>query len=293
MLPLLLGIALFLMSALPALASDVLIVQSSRTPAYVEALRGFRAGFEGSSITIVLSDYADVDVVRLIKEERPRLVLAVGDTALAACRKVRQVPVVSLMALSLTLSKSANSTVTGVGVVASPERYLSLFKAIGARKVGVVYDPNRTGGYFRRAQQAARKLGLELVAREVRTPRETIGKLEQIKGSVDALWMLPDTTAVTVETLGDFFRFSLEQRVPLVTFASQYLDKGALAAIEADRLDLGRVVGEQIRKLLDRTTDGPSVVDARKVRLATNVSVSKKLEISTSDLERVVRATGE
>lgn len=288
----LLGIALFLLSALPALAADVLIVQSSHTPAYAEALRGFRTGFEGSTYTIVMSEYADVDVVRLVKEERPRVVLAVGDSALAACRKVRQVPVVSLMALSLTMSKSGGSNVGGVGVIPAPERYLSLLKAIGAKQVGVLYDPNRTGVYFRRAQQAARKYGLELVGREVRNPRETVGKLDHLKGSVDALWMLPDTTAVTAETLEAYFRFSMEHRVPLVTFASQYLDKGAFAAIEADRLDLGKLIVEQIRQLLDRR-DGLSVVDPRKVRLSTNANVSNKLGLSTSDLERAVRITGE
>ncbi len=289
---LLLSITLFILSALPALAADVLIVQSSHTPAYAEALRGFRTGFEGSTYTIVMSEYADVDVVRLVKEERPRVVLAVGDAALGACRKVRQVPVVSLMALSLTMSKSGGNSVGGVGVIPAPERYLSLFKAIGAKQVGVLFDPNRTGGYFRRAQQAARKVGVELVGREVRNPRETVGKLDHMKGNVDALWMLPDTTAVTVETLEAYFRFSMEHRVPLVTFASQYLDKGAFAAIEADRLDLGRLIGEQIRQLLDRR-DGLSVADPRKVRLSTNAGVSNKLGISTSDLERAVRTTGE
>lgn len=287
-----LSIALFLLSALPALASDVLIVQSSHAPAYSEALRGFRTGFEGSTYTLVLAEYADVDVVRLVKEERPRLVLAVGDTALAACRKVRQVPVVSLMAVSLTLSKSGGNGIGGVGVIPSPERYVNLFKAIGAGKVGVIYDPNRTGTYFRRAQQAARKLGIELIAREVRRPQETIGRLEQIKGNVDALWMLPDTTAVTAESLEAYFRFAMEQRVPLVTFAGQYLEKGAFASIEADRIDMGRLVGEQIRLLLDHRTDGPTVVDARKVRLSTNESIAKKLGISTSNLERTV-TTGE
>lgn len=287
-----LSMALFILSALPALATDVLILQSSRSAAYSEALRGFRTGFAGSSQTIVLSDYAEVDVVRLVKEERPRLVLAVGDSALAACRKVRQVPVVSLMSLSLTMSKATNANVGGVGMVAAPERYLNLFKAIGAGRVGILYDPNRSGSYLKRAQQAARRLGINLVAREVRNPRDTIGRLEQLKGSVDALWMLPDTTAVTVETLDAYFRSSLEQRVPLITFVAQYLDKGAFAALEADRLDLGSVVAEQIRRLLGRDVE-PGVVDPRKVRLSTNASVARKLGIPTSGLERVVRDTGE
>ena len=91
-------IALSILSALPAFAADVLIVQSSRGAAYGEAVRGFQESYRGSAQTIVLADYAEVDVVRLVKEEQPRLVLAVGDKALAASKKVRSVPVVALMA---------------------------------------------------------------------------------------------------------------------------------------------------------------------------------------------------
>ncbi len=285
---LLLSITLFILSALPALAADVLIVQSSHTPAYAEALRGFRTGFEGSTYTIVMSEYADVDVVRLVKEERPRVVLAVGDAALAACRKVRQVPVVSLMALSLTMSKSGNSNVGGFGVIASPEQYLKLFKAIGKKRIGVLYDPDRSADYLKKAQQSARRLGVNLVTREVRSPKESVSRLEKLKGKVDSLWILPDTTAVTTESLEAYFRFSMEQRVPLVTFASQHLDKGAFAAIEADRVDLGRAVGEQVRRLLGREGE-PYIADARTVRLSTNVSVAKRLGISTADLESITR----
>ena len=285
-------IALFILSALPALAMDVLILQSSQSPAYMEALRGFRRDFTGSSNTIVIADYAEVDAVRLVKEERPKLVLAVGDTALAACRKVRQVPVVSLMSLSLTLAKATNPNIGGVGVVAAPERYLNLFKAIGKTRVGVLYDPKRSDGYLKRAQQAARRLGIDLVTREVGNPKESVSRLEQLKGSVDALWMLPDTTAVTLENLDAYFRFSLEQQVPLITFASQYLGKGALAAIEAERLDMGSVVVEQVRRLLGRDGE-PWVADPRKLRLSTNASVARKLGISISGLERIVQDTGE
>jgi putative ABC transport system substrate-binding protein len=285
-------IALFILSALPALAMDVLILQSSQSPAYMEALRGFRSAFTGSSNTIVIADYADVDAVRLVKEERPRLVLAVGDNALAACRKVRQVPVVSLMSLSLTLAKTTNPNIGGVGVVAAPERYLNLFKAINKLRVGVLYDPRRSDGYLKRAQQAARRLGIDLVIREVRNPKDTVGRLEQLKGNVDALWMIPDTTAVTLENLDAYFRFSLEQQVPLITFASQYLSKGALAALEADRLDQGSVVVEQVRRLLGRDGE-PLVADPRKLRLSTNASVASKLGIPISGLERIVLDTRE
>jgi ABC-type uncharacterized transport system substrate-binding protein len=286
-------IALSMLSALPAWATDVLVVQANRSQALNEAVRGFKEVYAGSSKAIVLADYTEVDVVRLVKEERPRLVLAVGDAALAASRKVRQVPVVSLLALAM-LQKGPSGTVSGVGVVPAPERYLQLLKGLGAKRVGVIYDPNRTGWYHKRAQQAAHRLGLELVCREVHGPRETLARLEQFKGAVDALWLFPDSTAVTAETVEAYFLFSLGQRVPVVAFANHYLEKGAIAALDTDRVDMGRQAGELATMLLDGATPAEvGMVDARKALLRTNDSVARKLGIAVTGLERITPDRGE
>ena len=285
---LVLYIALTLLSALPAWAVDVLIVQGSRNAAFSEALKGFQESYHGSTRTLVLSDYAEVDVVRLVKEERPRLVLAVGDAALSASRKVRQVPVVSLMALA-TLHKGTTGSTSGVGVVPAPERYLRLCKNLGARRVGVIFDPAKTGWYLQRAREAANRLGVELVALEVRKPRETLARLEQLENRVDAIWMFPDTTAVTAETAEAYFLFSLKQRLPVVTFAAHYLDKGAVAALDADRADMGRQAGTLASRILgSEHAAEATVLDARQIMIHTNPSVAQKLGLSQSALEKIV-----
>lgn len=279
-------IALLLLGALPAAAADVLVVQSGRGAAHEESLRGFRSEYKGSMQAVVLSDYAEVDVVRLVKEERARLVLAVGDAAVAASRRVGQVPVVGLLSLNLNLAKGPAGSLNAVGMLPAPERYLELCQSLGARRVGVIHDPSRTGHYLKRARQAAKALGIELVVREVRTPQDTIARLEQMKGAVDALWMLPDATAVTSGTLDAWFLFSLEQKVPVVTFSEQYLARGAAVSLDVDRTDLGRQAGELATSLLDRAASPPVALDARKVRAHGNPTVGRNLGI---DLSPVVK----
>jgi ABC-type uncharacterized transport system substrate-binding protein len=275
-------VALLVLGALPAWGADVLVVQSSRGAAYEESLRGFRSEYKGSVQTVVLSDYAEVDVVRLVKEEQPRLVLAVGDAAVAASRKVGQVPVVGLMSLGLNLAKAPAGTLSAVGMLPAPERYLELCRRLGAKRVGVVHDPARTGHYLKRARQAARQSGIELVVREARSPRESVARLEQMKGAVDALWMLPDATAVTSETLDAWFLFSLREKVPVVTFSEQYLAKGAAVSLDVDRADLGRQAGELALSLLNRESSPPVAHDARKVQLHANATVGRNLGIDLS-----------
>lgn len=272
-------IALLVLGALPARAADVLIVQSTRSAAYGEGVRGFQSSWKGSADTVVLSDYAEVDVVRLVKEERPRLVLAVGDAALAASRKVVQVPVVSLLSLGPNLARGPVGAINGVGVLPAPERYLELCRSIGARRVGVIHDPARTGYYLQRAKAAAKQRGIELVVHEVRAPRETLDRLERMKGAVDCLWMLPDSTAVTAETLDAWFLFSVEQKVPVVTFSDQYLAKGAVLSLDVDRADLGRQAAELAASLLAGEAGRPTLLDARKTQPHGNENVARHLGI--------------
>jgi putative tryptophan/tyrosine transport system substrate-binding protein len=271
-------IAALLLLSLSAEAREVLVVQSVRSAMYDEALHGFWSACRAESSTLVLSDYADPQLARVIQEERPRLVVTVGDGALASVRKIRKAPVLSLMALSLPIQEGQPAYVAGVDLFAKPEQYLSLFRRIKARRVGVVYDPAKTGWYLKMARAAAKQQGIELVLREVTDPRQAIGQLGSLKGEVDALWLLPDTTAVSRETLEAYLLFAQRQSIPLVSFSAAHLKLGALLALEVDRVELGRQGGELAQQLLRGNTPGELGVSfPRKVSVRVNEAVARRL----------------
>lgn len=281
------ALVLFILLALTAPSAalaDILILQSSRSPVYSEALRGFRAACKTSQRTIVLSDYAEVDVVRLVKEDRPRLILAVGDKALAAARRLRGVPVVSMLALTLDLNRQPPENVGGISITAGPEAYLELFRELGAKRIAVPFDPDKTGHYVKRALQKAREQGLTLVAEPVAKPRDLQSKLEKMKGEVDALWMLPDSTVVTTVNVEALLLFSMSQNIPAVAFTSQYLKSGAAAALEVDPFETGVQTGELAAAVLEGG-DGRRVpvLAPRKPRELSNDSVRRKLRTKRTD----------
>lgn len=279
---LLLLIILALATLFPSLAQayDILVLQSRRDPAYEEALRGFRAANNASQRTIVLSDYAEVDVVRIVREDRPRMILAVGDSAMTATRNIRSTPVVALMALGIYKQSSAHNNLTGVGMYVSPERYIGVFKAMKTRRVGVIYSQAKSGWYLHLARQAAGAAGIELVLREVSAPRETIDKLTALDGKVDALWMLPDSTAITRETAEAYFHFGQEQNVPVVSFAANYLGLGAAAVLEIDRIAMGRQAGTMTTEILNGNHIENMPLDFPKgIKLKTNSSVLKRMSL--------------
>lgn len=268
---------------LPSLAQayDILVLQSRRDPAYEEALKGFRAERKASQRVIVLSDFAEVDVVRIVREDRPRLILAVGDTALTAARKIRQTPVIALMALGIHSHYGSQPNLTGIGMFAPPEPYINIFQGMRKRRVGVIHNPAKTGWYLRQARQAAKEADIELVVREVSAPRDTLARLTSLSGKVDALWMLPDTTAVTRESSEAYFRFAQEQGIPAISFASAYLGLGAAAVIDLDRIELGRQAGVMAAAILKG--DSPADIPLESPSghsLKTNPGVLKRLGLA-------------
>lgn len=269
------------------LGYDVLVLQSRRDPGYDEVLKGFRAGSGITLRTIVMSDYAEVDVIRIVREERPRLILAVGDAALKEARKVRQVPTVALMTVNINSASEVNPNLAGVTIFSSPERYLAALKAMNAKRVGVVINPARSGWYMNSARHAARQMGIELVVREAATPKEAVSQLNSLAGKVDSLWMLPDVTSVTRETVEVWFNVAQANSIPLVSFATAYLTLGAAAVVENDRVELGQQAGEMAARLLSGERESLAVSFPRQQLLKVNRNVLKHLRIDPAPLEKI------
>lgn len=265
----------------PAFCYDLLIVQSQRSPAYDEVLRGVRSVLNVSQRIIVLNEYTEVDLHRIVREEKPLAVLTLGDNAFNAAKKLSQVPVISLMALSYRSGAAGHSPITGVEVQIPPERYLSLFSSIKAYRVGIVCNPSRNIIYLRRAQKLASRYGIDLIVREINSPRDVFHQLDSLAGAVDALWMLPDISVATGEAADAFFLFSATHRLPVVSFASTYLSSGAAAIIEIDRFDLGKQGGEILARIMDGvpvSEIGP--ITPRRSVVKSNSTVLRRLGIN-------------
>jgi putative ABC transport system substrate-binding protein len=264
---------------------DLLIVQSQRSPAYDEVLRGMRSVARFSERTIVLSDYNEVDLVRIAREENPIAIVTLGDKALAAGRKVRSAPVIALMALSYHPGSSGHPAITGIEVQAPAERYLKLFASIKAARVGVLVGSGNSAAYIRQARRIAAKYDIELITREVKSPREVSGQLDSLAGMVDALWMLPDAITSSGKSADAHFMFSAANSVPAITLSSVYLASGAAFALDIDRFDIGKQAGEMALSLINgyAVSDVPAQLP-RKVSTKSNPSILKRFAIVTNSI---------
>jgi putative ABC transport system substrate-binding protein len=266
----------------------MLIIKSQSRPAYDQAVRLIQNSCASNSETMVLSDYAEFDLGRIVREEQPRLVIAVGDQALKEARKLRRTPIVFTMALNVD-EQSLGDNIAGVSMNAAPENYLKLFKKLQLHRIGMLYDPHRTGAYLERARKAANDFGIDLISIKVRSAREVPTALDKLKQSnIDGIWMLPDSTAVAPESVDAYFLFAQQQNLPVISFARGYLAKGALAVLEISR----QMVGEQSCSLIKKLRKGTPakelpVMDVSKTTLFTNSNVADKLNMNLSGLEQL------
>ncbi len=285
---LLLYMALVIMSTVPATAADLLIIQSHSNQQYDQTVRLIQNSCGKKNQTYIMGDYAEFDLGRIVREEQPRAVLAVGDRPLKESMKLRNTPVIYAMSLSAN-EKQLRNNITGVTMHTSPGQYLKLFKKLGLRRAGVVYSRTKSGAYIERAKKISTEYGVELVAAAVNSPGETENALSTLmKSGIDSIWMIPDTTAVTAENLNSFFLHAQRENIPLISFSRAYLEKGALAALEASRMKMTGQICEKLSLILDGT--GPfdiPVSDISDARLYTNEIVASKLDISLNGLDQL------
>lgn len=269
----------------------ILVVQSLGITPYNEAVAGFRAVLEAAGIRGVYAVLRVNEADQAIRERKPDLVLAVGGEALRKVKKYHHIPLVYLMVLNPRSIFSHEKNVVGVSMAVSPEKQLSAMRRVlpDARRIGVVYDPEKSGEFVRRAVVSAKALRMEIRAQEVASPREVPQTLHALKGAVDAIWMIPDTTVISPETAEAMMLFSLGNGIPVCAFSAKYLGMGALMSVEAGPFDMGRQAGEMAARILAgaKTVD-VQAAGAEHAVLTVNETVLRKLRLKMSD---EVRAT--
>jgi putative ABC transport system substrate-binding protein len=275
-------------SATSAAAADVAVLLSADVDAYSDALKGFRAAL-AHKIVAQYDMEGDFErgrkqVAEIRTRIKPDLIFAVGIWALqAVAKETVNVPVVYAMVLNppSVLGTSARN-ITGASMNVSVEQTIRTLKQLGPqiRKVGVIFDRAKTGYLVARAEAVAREGGLQLVTREIRSPKEAIAALETLgEQGIDALWVLPDETNLAPAVLQQMLLFSYRRRVPLIGLSESQAQMGALLSLSfASSEDIGRQAGELANSILagKAPADIPYTT-ARRVRLTVNLKAAQKL----------------
>ncbi len=222
--PLIFLILFTLCQGLAWAGQEIVAVQSIRIQPYEDAVQGFESACGAKIKRLIISELKGMDVVEKINEIRPDMILAIGPDALSRVIRFKDIPVIYLMVLHPQSILSGEKNISGVSMDIPQEKQLrTLLDALPRTKtVGLLYARERTGRLAEKAREAARKIGVKLLARVVRDSRSVPKLIQELKGQIDVFLMLPDLTVVTSETVEALLLFSLANKIPIVTFSERY-----------------------------------------------------------------------
>jgi putative ABC transport system substrate-binding protein len=295
---LVLGCLLFSLLAPPpgVAATEVAILKSSDIAAYNQAVAGFKAALPGTITLIEYDLQGDLDkgrkLARKIRASDPALVLAVGlKAAKAAQLEIIDIPILYSMVLDPVKYGLSTPNMTGVLLEVPLDRQLTAIKTLlpQVKHIGTLYDPAKTASSIEDASRLLRHGGntVELNATPVSSEKEVPTALGKLLGSVGALWLIPDSTVLTDESLRFILNSALEAHVPVIGFSREFAKTGALLCLSVNYQDIGRQAGQLARRILDgRVTLPVKPVHPDRIEMSLNLKTAKYLGIEVpKDME--------
>ena len=272
----------------PAAALDVAILKSSDIAAYNQAVAGFKAALPAGTNFVEYDMQGDIargrKQAQKIRASDAALVLAVGlKAALVAKLEIIDTPVIFCMVLDPAKHDLKAPNLTGILLDVPIERQLSTLRSVlpAAKRIGVLYDPEKTAPFVEEARRRAKGLGLELVTRPVSSEKEVPAALRALVPQVDTLWLIPDSTVLTEDSLRFLLNTTLEASIPVLGFSPDLVKSGALIGLSVNYEDLGRQ-GGMLAKSIVSGQGGPSLGLAQpdRLRLSLNLKTAKFLGIT-------------
>jgi len=288
----------------------IAILQSGEGSLYEQAVqgltaemarRGYRAGSTVEYLILTLKASSKEDPVESLLKREPKVVIAVGTDAARALKEryarlpsERQPPVVFLMVLDpvadglIESVERSGTRFVGVGLTIRPQRQFRLLLDItsSVRRLGTLYNPDDATSrrLIEQAREDAQRLGLELVAVELRAPSELPQALTALEKQIDAFWLIPDPLCAAPSAFEQIVGFCLKHKLPLLAFAEPYVRRGALAGIGVDFADQGAIAAELVDQLLQGADPATMpMLTPRRLRTYYNLATARAVGLTIPD----------
>ncbi|MCF8131298.1 MAG: hypothetical protein K9N10_22525 [Deltaproteobacteria bacterium] len=193
------------------------------------------------------------EIENLLYDQYPDLVYCIGTKAyLLANKFISDRNIVFSPIIDWQRLPMAEKT-CGVSSELSPEMQITLFRYMfpGLHKIGVLFSPKYNKHWFRKAEQAADHLGIQLMGRPLSKKRNTLAELQELVMEINALWLISDPVILAGrETVVDLFKLCDEQLIPILTYHPAFAEYGAMMVVSVDHATTGRQAAALTQEVL-------------------------------------------
>ncbi|MBU6391302.1 MAG: ABC transporter substrate-binding protein [Planctomycetes bacterium] len=274
--------------------SAVIVIRSQQIAAYEETSRGFEEGCREKNISIkaIYDLKGDIEegkrITQHIKRDKPNLILAVGVLAATIVKEqFPDIPIIFCMVINHERFNLRGTNITGISSEAPVENQFAILKELlGAdKRVGVIYDPSKSGKIVSEAALVVEKFKLNLVKKEIASENEVASALKSIVKKIDVLWIIPDSTVVTKNSLDAIFQAAEKNHLPTFCTSSAIVKGGALISISPDYASTGLQASQIAQKLLNNpATTTLGIKQPDKLKITVNTTTAKTIGIDLSPL---------
>jgi putative ABC transport system substrate-binding protein len=274
--------------SLPAEASgtEIVILKSADITAYNQAIDSFKAALAGLATITEYDMQGDIargrKLARKVRASNADIILAVGiKAALAAKLEIVDIPIIYCMVLDPVKNGLNAPNMVGIMLDVPLDRQFKEMRSVlpGLKRLGVLYDPEKTGDLVEDARRVGKAFGVELITRQAHSEKEIPAALRGLIPQVDALWLVPDSTVLTEESISFLLTTTLDSNIPVIGFSSELVRSGALVGLSVNYEDVGRQAALLTRKILGGQIKAPASYPPEKLRLALNLKTGKFLGV--------------
>lgn len=270
----------------------VIVVRSQQILAYNEAIKGFEEGCRGKDISIkeIYDLKGDTEegkrVIRSIKngKQKPDLILAVGVlAAILVKEQFTDIPIIFCMVINYERFNLQGNNITGISSEAPIEEQFSVFQELlsNHKNIGVIYDPAKTEKIISKAINVSKKLGFNLVRAEVTSEMEVASALKGIVEKIHALWIIPDSTVITKDSLNIILKVTQKRDLPTFCTSSAIVKAGAFISVSPDYVHTGFQAAEMAQILVNNPeVTSLGIKQPGKSRLTLNTETAKIIGIN-------------
>lgn len=273
-----------------AFGTEFVVLKSSESPYYVQAVQGFRKELPPDiriiEYTLPESAIEARELGQSIRAAHPDLLLTVGlKASLTAKAEIPDIPVIFCLVLNPELHGLPAPNMTGISVKIELSTQLNQIKLLvpKARRIGLLYAEQQEAATIPKAKRHAKSLGLQLIAVPVKDRDQVFEALHTLLPQIDLFWLLPDHIVVTEESIPILVNASLEANVPLFGFSSTLVQRGALGALVIAPEDAGKQAGRTALVML-RTPSSikHQLLQPEHPKLALNVNTAEYFGLAFS-----------
>ena len=274
------------LTARVALAGEIAILISQDTTRSKEIIEGLKAELSAehqlTEYRLSESDGEDKRVIQEVQKTNPVLVFTVGSrSALVAREFIRDFPVVFTLAVDNPTFNFHTANMTGVNADLPPAEWLQLLKQLypTLKRIGVVYKPANSGHIFEETRVAAAGLGLEIIGAKIDMGQDIPRAARGLQGQIDLVWMIRDPILLEPDALRELLKFSLIEKLPLLTFSATVVRAGAMLAITPEERGMGRQAARIGKQILAGKRPGQIPVQSpTNHTIALNLATAKRID---------------